>query len=229
MKIKVCGVSGETAESDIELLGRAGVDAVGLWHGVPGGDADLSRAKLVRYAAMARANEVEPVIVTFESDAAALAHAVNDSGAKWVQLHAYQLPMVVQELKASVRRLGVKVVKVLHVRGRRCVDVRLVAAYERAGVDAFLLDVATPDGRVGSTGESIAPDVAAGVADHLSRPFYLAGGISATGSETYEELARHPGFAGIDVHTGARDAAGRLRARRIGAIDRAWRGAVRVQ
>jgi phosphoribosylanthranilate isomerase len=228
MKIKVCGIAGETAERDIELLARARVDAVGLWHGVPGGDADLSRRELVRYAGVARAHEVEPVIVTFESDAAALGRAVGESGARWVQLHAYQLPRVVHELKTSVRRLGVNVVKVLHVRDNRCVDLRLVAAYERAGVDAFLLDVATHDGRVGSTGESIPPDVTADLAGHLSRPFYLAGGLSATERGSYEELTRHPGFAGIDVHTGARDAVGRLRAQRIDAIDQAWRG-VRVR
>lgn len=224
MLIKVCGIRGETAERDVAMLAGAGVDLVGLWHGVRGGRGDLPRAELVRIAAAARARGVEPVIVTFESDAAALARTVRESGVRWVQLHAYQLPKVVRELRASVRRLGVKLVKVLHVRGRRCVDLRLVAAYERAGVDAFVLDVAMPDGRVGSTGETIAPDVAAAVAGALSRPFLLAGGISAAASRRYEELTRRRGFAGIDVDTGARDAAGRLRAQRIQAIDRAWRG-----
>jgi phosphoribosylanthranilate isomerase len=224
MKIKVCGVPAETAERDIDLLARTGIDAVGLWHGVPGTRADLSLPELVRFAGLAHANDVEPVIVTFASDATALARAVDESGAKWVQLHAYQLPKVVQQLK---RRPGVRVVKVLHVRGRRCLDLRLVSAYERAGVDAFLLDAAAGDGRVGSTGESIAPDVAASVVEHLSRPFYLAGGLSATGSECYEALSCDPGFAGIDVSTAARDRAGRLRAGRIEAIEEAWRG-VRV-
>jgi phosphoribosylanthranilate isomerase len=71
------------------------------------------------------------------------------------------------------------------------------------------------------------PDVAAGVVERLSRPFYLAGGLSAAGSEPYEALRCDPGFAGIDVSTAARDAAGRLRAERIDAIEEAWRG-VRV-
>jgi phosphoribosylanthranilate isomerase len=223
MKIKVCGVPAATAERDIDLLARTGIDAVGLWHGVPGTDADLPRDALVRFAGLAHAGDVEPVIVTFASDAAALARAVDESGARWVQLHAYQLPKVVHELKASV---AVRVVKVLHVRGRRCLDLRLVDAYQRAGVDAFLLDVASRDGRVGSTGESMSPDVAAGVVERLSRPFYLAGGLSA-GSEPYEALRCDPGFAGIDVSTAARDAAGRLQAERIEAIEEAWRG-VRV-
>ena len=227
MKIKVCGVPADTAERDIDLLARTGIDAVGLWHGVPGTRAELSLAELVRFAGVAHAGDVEPVIVTFASDAAALARAVHESGAKWVQLHAYQLPKAVQQLKASVRRPDVRIVKVLHVRGRHCLDLRLVGAYERAGVDAFLLDVAARDGRVGSTGESISPDVAASVIEQLSRPFYLAGGLSAAGSECYEALRCDPGFAGIDVSTAARDAMGRLRAERIEAIEGAWRG-VRV-
>ena len=227
MKIKVCGVPAGTAERDLDLLGRTGIDAVGLWHGVHGTPADLPLSELVRLTALASANDVEPVIVTFAGDAAALARAVDASGARWVQLHAYQLPKIVQELKASVRRPDVRVVKVLHIRGRRCLDLRLVDAYERAGVDAFLLDVASRDGRVGSTGEPIPPDVAASVVEHLSRPFYLAGGLSGSRSECYEALRRHPAFAGIDVSTAARDAAGRLRAGRIEAIEEAWRG-VRV-
>jgi phosphoribosylanthranilate isomerase len=224
MKIKVCGVPGETAERDIDLLARTGIDAVGLWHGVPGTEADLSLAQLVRFAALAHACDVEPVIVTFERDAATLARATDVSGAKWVQLHAFQLPKVVGELKASATA---KVVKVLHIRDGRCPAVRLAGAYERAGVDAFLLDVASHEGLVGSTGEALPPDVAERVVEHLSVPFYLAGGLSATGSEAYETLTSHPGFAGIDVSTAARDAAGQLRAERIEAIDQAWRG-VRV-
>ncbi len=227
MKIKICGVAGRTAERDIALLARAGVDAVGLWHGVRGGAAELSGAELARYAGVARDFDVEPVIVTFETDADALAKAVRASGARWVQLHAYQLPRVVRDLKTSVGT-DVNVAKVLHVRDRRCVDIRLVAAYERAGVDAFALDVATADGRIGSTGESLPPDVTAEVAERLSRPFYLAGGISAGARTAFEPLIRHPGFAGIDVDTGARDALGRLWAGRIAEIDRAWRG-VRVR
>jgi phosphoribosylanthranilate isomerase len=222
MKIKVCGVSGLCAERDIAVLALTGMDAVGLWHGIPGAPADLSRAELARLARFSRAVGVEPVIVSFESDVAALTRAAGASGAHWVQLHAYQLPRVVHDLKASA---PVKVVKVLHLRGERCLDRRLIAAYERAGVDAFLLDATSSDGRVGSTGESFRPDVAVDVVSQLSRPFYLAGGLSASGLEAYDALTGHPGFAGIDVSTAARDARGQLRATRLEAIDRAWRGA----
>jgi phosphoribosylanthranilate isomerase len=226
MLLKVCGVWGAGAERDLETLATAGVDLVGLWHGVPGGEADLTTPELVRLAAVARDYALEPVVVTFDSDVARLADAVRRSRARWVQLHAYQLPGVVRDLKAAVRRPRVTVVKVLHVRGGRCVDLRLTRAYERAGVDAFMLDAATDDGRVGSTGESIPPEVAADIASRLSRPFLLAGGIDAAGRWAYRDLARHEGFVGIDVSTGARDERGRLRLRRIETINRAWRGGV---
>jgi phosphoribosylanthranilate isomerase len=195
-----------------------------LWNGVPGGDAELTTPELVRLAAVARESGVEPVVVTFDSDVTRLAGVVRRSRARWVQLHAYQLPNVVKELKAAIRRPRVTVVKVLHVRGDRCVDLRLAGAYERAGVDAFLLDAATEDGRVGSTGEAIAPEVAASIADQLNRPFLLAGGISAAGRWAYRDLTQLEGFVGIDVSTGARDEQGRLRLRRIETINRAWRG-----
>jgi phosphoribosylanthranilate isomerase len=224
MLLKVCGVCGPEAERDIEMLAAADVDLVGLWHGVPGGEAELTDAELVHLAAVAREGGVEPVMVTFESDAPSLARALTISGVTWVQLHAFQLPHVVTELRAAMRHSRVTIVKVLHVRGERCVDLRLAAAYERAGVDAFLLDVAMADGRLGSTGAAIPPAVASEVAARLNRPFFLAGGLNARSRPAYQEVTRDEGFVGIDVSTGARDERGRLRMRRVEAVGRAWRG-----
>ena len=67
----------------------------------------------------------------------------------------------------------------LHVKGGECVEAPLIGAYEKAGVDVFLFDVVSDDGRVGSTGQAIDPAVVAPLADKLTRPFLLAGGISA--------------------------------------------------
>jgi phosphoribosylanthranilate isomerase len=225
MLLKVCGVHGPSAERDIAMLAATGVDLVGLWHGVPGGDADLEESELVRLAAVAREHGVEPVLVTFDGDPVRLARALRKSGVRWVQLHAYQLPTVVTALRTATHGARVTIVKVLHVRGGRCVDVHLVPGYERAGVDAFLIDAATDDGRVGSTGAQVPPDVAAETAARLARPFLLAGGLSGGSREDYDEIVRDDGFVGIDVSTGARDERGRLRAARVEAINRAWRGA----
>ena len=97
-------------------------------------------------------------------------------------------------------------IKVLHVRGGECVEAPLLrASYEKAGVDVFLFDVVSDDGRVGSTGQEIDPAVVAPLADKLGRPFLLAGGISAANRPAYASLAAHPQFLGIDVDTNARD------------------------
>ena len=207
MKIKVCGV---TERAEVELLGRCGVDGAGLWHWVAGGDAELSRSAFARRAADARACEVEPVLVTFAADPEGVCALARACAIKYVQLHAYQLPKVV----AALRRPGLHLVKVLHVRGGRCVEERLIDAYERAGVDSFLLDVTSYDGSVGSTGETLPPAVAARLADRLTRPFYIAGGITGAAREAYGDLLSHPGFRGIDVSTGARDRTGRVCSRR---------------
>jgi len=225
--LKVCGVWGEGAARDVEALATAGADLVGLWHGVGGGEADLPASELVGLVGAARDSAVEPVIVTFEHDAEALARIVRRTGATWLQLHAFQLPGVVKALREGPRGPELTIVKVLHVRGDRCVDLPLVPAYERAGVDAFLLDVTTDDGRVGSTGRRMSPEAAARVAERIDRPFLLAGGISAAGQSRYAGLASLERFVGIDVGTGARGRDRHIDPRRIEAIDRAWRGGER--
>jgi phosphoribosylanthranilate isomerase len=155
---------------------------------------------------------------------AALCELVARSGVTWLQLHAFQLPRVVRALKAGPGAPAVRLVKVLHVRDGRCIEGGLVAAYERAGVDAFLIDATTSDGRVGSTGTAVAPAVAAALAGSLRRPFFLAGGISAAGRPAYERLVRDARFLGVDVDSAARDGDGRIAGERVAAIRRAWSG-----
>ncbi len=55
----------------------------------------------------------------------------------------------------------------------------------------FLFDAVAEDGRVGSTGETLDPAVVASLAEGISRPFLLAGGLSADNRSDYDELTRH--------------------------------------
>jgi anti-anti-sigma regulatory factor len=71
--LKVCGA---TVDADVDALADAGAHLVGLWHGVPGGHADLPLDGLAGLAARARERGVEPVLVTFLDDAGALADVV---------------------------------------------------------------------------------------------------------------------------------------------------------
>jgi phosphoribosylanthranilate isomerase len=87
----------------------------------------------------------------------------------------------------------------------------------------FLFDVVSDDGRVGSTGQELDPAVVAPLLDKLTRPFLLAGGISAENRDRYEKLVAHPLFLGIDVDTNARGADGRISEDNVAAITRVWK------
>lgn len=218
--MKVCGIVEPT---ELEALSAHQVDLVGLWLAVPGGPHDLP---LDRWRALAeRAAETEggpaPVLVTFTKDAEVLRAALESAPVHWVQLHGYPTPGFVRKVKGLGR--DVRVIKVLHVKGGECVEASLIGSYEKAGVDVFLFDVVTEDGRVGSTGQALDPAVVAPLLDRLTRPFLLAGGISAANRGEYESLAAHRLFLGIDVDTNARDADGAISATQVGAITHAWR------
>jgi phosphoribosylanthranilate isomerase len=221
-RVKVCGI---VERSELDLLRAQSVDFVGLWWGVPGGPHDLERTRWRELAdAAAATGGLTPVLVTFSKDAEELSETLEGSGVRWIQLHGYPTPGTIRKVKAI--RVGggpIRVIKVLHVRGGECVEAPLLASYEKAGVDVFLFDVVTEDGRVGSTGQAIDPAVVAPLADKLSRPFLLAGGISAANREDYASLAAHPRFLGIDVDTNARATDGKISSENVEAISRAWK------
>ncbi len=217
-RVKVCGIV-DTAE--LGVLSAHRVDFVGLWWGVPGGPHDLERDRWRSLADAAAAQGLAPVLVTFAKDPEQLRDTLADAPVQWIQLHGYPTPGAVRKVKAIGDQ--VRVLKVLHVKGGECVEASLIGSYEKAGVDVFLFDVVTEDGRVGSTGQALDPAVVAPLLDKLTRPFLLAGGISAANRAEYESLAAHPLFLGVDVDTNARDADGAISATRVGAITRAWR------
>jgi phosphoribosylanthranilate isomerase len=218
--IKVCGI---VEPGELDALAAHRVDFVGLWLAVPGGPHDLPEP---RWRALAqRSGDIdggpEPVLVTFAKDADVLRVALERAPVQWVQLHGYPTPGFVRKVKSSAP--DVRVIKVLHVRGGECVEASLIGAYEKAGTDVFLFDTVSADGRVGSTGLSLDAEVVAGLLDRLTRPFLLAGGISAENRDRYEQLASHPLFLGIDVDTNARGSDGRIDSHSVEAIARAWR------
>jgi phosphoribosylanthranilate isomerase len=138
-----------------------------------------------------------------------------------VQLHGYPTPSFVGAVKSIAPDVGV--IKVLHIRKGKCIEERLIGAYEKAGVDVFLFDAVADDGRVGSTGQTLDPDLVASLAEGLTRPFLLAGGISAENREHFAALVAHPRFLGIDVDTNARGADGKVSEEKVAAICGAWK------
>ncbi|MBD0675723.1 phosphoribosylanthranilate isomerase [Streptomyces sp. CBMA156] len=218
MLVKICGAA---SAEDVASLDRAGADLVGLWHGVPGGRAELTLRHLTLIAdAVHRTARLRPVLVTFLNDAEALRAATAAGRVPWVQLHGYQPPGLVRALKSTT---DLTVVKVLHLGTDTRAERSLIAAYERAGTDFFLLDAVAADGRIGSTGQPADCEAVLGIADRLSRPFLLAGGVSADNREDYRAVVDHPLFLGIDVDTAARDPDGRLSTDRITTVRHGWR------
>ncbi|MDX6400010.1 MAG: phosphoribosylanthranilate isomerase [Gaiellaceae bacterium] len=218
-RLKVCGI---TEPREIDVLADQAVDFVGLWYGVPGGPADLPLGEWRSLAAAAaETGHLAPVLVTFTKDVEVLREALENTPVHWIQLHGYQTPGLVR----AVKRIApdVRVLKVLHVRGNDCVEGPLIGSYERAGVDVFLFDAVTEDGRVGSTGQTLDPEYAGSLADMVTRPFLLAGGISAENRPEYAALASHPRFLGIDVDTNARGADGKVDSASVEAISQAWK------
>jgi len=215
--VKICGA---TRPADIDLLADAGVDLVGLWHGVPGGHAELGSGRLAALAHAVAGTRLRPVLVTVQTTAAAVRRVMSAAGLSWVQLHGYQPPGTVHALKAADGDL--RVIKVLHVRDGCCLERPLIRAYERAGTDYFLLDSVTEDGWLGSTAQALDVTVVLALADLIRRPFLLAGGITADRAAQLREVSGHPRFLGVDVDTGARDGEGRFDGERVRAIRRAW-------
>lgn len=212
--VKICGVRDR---ADLAVLGAAGADLAGVWCGVPGGRADLPVAAARELLSPVKGTEPQPVLVTLASGPDLLG-LVAATGARWVQLHGRQPPAAVRALTA----LGVVVVTVLHLRDGRCAQEALLPAYERAGTDYFLLDTATGDGRLGSTGVAQQAGPVERLAARLTRPFLLAGGITARNRPDYDAVAGHAGFAGVDVDSAARDAGGAITGPRVTELVEAW-------
>ena len=221
--VKVCGI---VEPVEIDALAAHQVDLVGLWLAVPGGphDLPLDRWRTLAQRAARTEGGPAPVLVTFAKDAEVLRSALESAPVQWVQLHGYPTPGFVRKVKAlGVGGGEIRVIKVLHVKGGQCVEEPLIGSYEKAGVDVFLFDVVSDDGRVGSTGQALDPEVVAPLVAKLTRPFLLAGGISDANRGRYESLAAHPLFLGVDVDTNARDADGQISADRVAAITRVWK------
>lgn len=204
--IKICGV---TEEAEAAALGERGVALAGLWRGTAGGARELDQPRLNRLAAASRAAGVEPCMVTLSGDPAFVADALRSSGVRLLQLHGFCLPPTIGAIRAALGEIGpqVRILKVLHVDARRCIEERLLGAYRACGIDGYIVDAFAGRDAVGSTGLQVDPSLARRIARELvPAPVWLAGGIDA---RRLAELAGETAFAGFDVDGAAR-AGGRI-------------------
>jgi len=213
---KICGA---TSVADVDAVAAGGASAVGLWWQVPGGRHARDLPLLATLAARAAEHGVTTFLVTLCPDPAAVAASARAVRSDAVQLHGYQTPAVVAQVRRALPA-GTTLVKVLHLQDGASPDARFARAYASAGTDLFLLD-STVDGRVGSTGVPPDPAAVRSVADGLPQPFLLAGGLTARPDPTHRALRDHPGCVGVDVDGGAR-VTGRLDAAAVRRIVTTW-------
>ncbi|MBB5642459.1 phosphoribosylanthranilate isomerase [Cryobacterium roopkundense] len=212
--VKICGL---VTPGELDLVASAGASLAGVWWGVPGSARSLDHAGLRR---MRTAAAVERCLVTFSSDAQAIAEARDALQADWVQLHAFQSPAVVADVRRRLP-MGTRLVKVLHIDGETLLERPFLGAFGRSGVDEYILD--TVSGRqIGSTGTQSSPETVEKFAGQLTHPFLIAGGIDSDRAEEFGRVRALPGWHGIDVDTNARSADGALDIDRIASIVDAW-------
>ena len=176
-RIMVCG---SKDESDIEMLADAGVDAIGLITEVSQDiSCNLSREQARKLSLFIPPMTTSVLIITEEriEEICRLADYVRPNV---VQIHGFNPP---EDLFYLKEKLGVKMIKTLHLDGESIIDgdnqPEIIRSYLDAGVDAILLDTYS-NGKVGSTGRTSDLKTASCIRDMIQpKPFIIAGGLNA--------------------------------------------------
>jgi phosphoribosylanthranilate isomerase len=195
-RVKICCV---LDEAEGRLAVDAGADMVGLVGPGLSGPEVRDEATIRRIAATIPP-PVGSVLLTRVSDPDALAAQVARCGTSIVQLCDAMPPAA----WAAVRRAapGVRILQVVHVRGRDAIDEALAVAPH---VDALVLDSGTPDGPApvfGGTGRTHDWALSAEIVARAPRPVFLAGGIRPDNVAAAWRAVRPFGF---DLCSGARE------------------------
>jgi phosphoribosylanthranilate isomerase len=169
---------GSRNAGDIQLLVEEGVDAIGLITEV--------RQEIFCRLSLEEARElsalippmVSGILILTEERVEEVCRMVEYVYPHAVQLHGFNTPEDVVSLK---KKLNIKIIKTLHFQGG-CLaggdgPERCALDYIKAGADAILLD-SYGEGKVGSTGKTVAWDVARRIKDAIGpKPLILAGGL----------------------------------------------------
>ena len=205
---KVCCIQDE---AELRLAAESGARFAGLVGWMPSGPGPIADEDIARLAAAARG--ITPVLLTARSDAADIAAHVRATGVRGVQIVQAVAPPVRHALRRDLP--GVEILQVVHVEAPDSIDEAALAA---EGADWLLLDSGRPSAPVaelGGTGRVHDWSLSRRIVEASPIPVLLAGGLRP---ENVADAVRAVRPAGVDVCSGLRDGAGRLRPERLRAF-----------
>lgn len=190
-RLKICGV---TNAADARLVSASGADYCGILVEVAASRRSLP---LPAAAEVAAAATIPVVILLCDAPPELVMEAAARISPHAVQLHGHESPDYVRGLR---RVLRCEIWKALHL--PPLPEEAPPDEYAAAGVDAFLLDSVTMTGGVqnlGGTGTPCDWDLAAQAVRAISKPVFLAGGITP---ENVGDALRRVRPYGIDLCSG---------------------------
>lgn len=204
MKKGLIQVAGVIDAAEANMLLQAGVDWLGFPLRLPVHTEDLSEgaaAEIIRGIPTPAAG----VLITYLDRARAVNDFCRELGAGIVQLHG-EIPLnEVQQLKRIAANLYV--IKSLVVRGDNLAELAEMTETYAPFVDAFITDTHDPaTGADGATGKTHDWQISRELVKVSPKPVILAGGLNPANVQE-AIMAVRP--AGVDVHTGVEDDAGR--------------------
>jgi phosphoribosylanthranilate isomerase len=192
--VKICGINSVDAA---DAAVRAGADFAGLvFH--PGSPRHLmpDAARALAQRLRGRLRLVALLANPRDED---IVHAVNNTVPDFLQLHGLESPARVGEIRET---FGIPVIKAVAVADTS--DFAALPAYE-AAADMLLFDAKAPADAARSGGHGVAFDWQLLRSRTISRPWFLAGGLTA---ENVGRALAASNAPGVDVSSGVETAPG---------------------
>jgi phosphoribosylanthranilate isomerase len=206
-RVKICGIM---REEDIRLCSALGVSALGFVVEYPV-DVPWNLDRLTARTLMRSVPPFVSKVIVVGDDSGAVMELAEFLKPNVVQLHGSEPPSVTASLVASIKTLGIQVIKALRFSAEtgRCTaagEDPLDAArrLEDTGVDALVLD-SVSHARPAGTGRPVNWSVAGKIRETVRIPVILAGGLNA-GNVARAIAAVQP--YGVDVISGVENPVG---------------------
>ena len=215
---KLIQVAGVHDLAEARLLVEEGVDLVGIPLRLPVHAEDLTDEEA---ASIGRALPGRVCLITYLEDAREICDLVRFLKVDCVQLHGRVPSATLPEIRRRMPHLTI--IKSLVVGKLPIGELESEMRSLAPGVDAFITDTFNPEtGAEGATGLTHDWNYSLRLRQQCPRPLILAGGLRA-GNVAQAIAAVSP--AGVDVHTGVEDAAGRKSRKQVRAFVQAARTA----